>query len=113
MEISPELEEKVRELQETQQQTRLVMTQRYQVELELRETERALDELKKGENPETYKVVGRILIRTASKDLIKELEEKVETLKLRLSALEKQEKRLRERLISLQDRLKGIVSVGG
>lgn len=113
MKISPEMQKKLQEFQETQQQARLVVNQKYQIELQLREAQNALEELGKTEKAEVYKALGQLLIKTKKEDTVKELKEKTETLELRLKTLESQEKKLTTKLKSLQDRLQGIVTKVG
>lgn len=87
----------------------MILGQKYQVELQLKETEKALDELEGLKNPEIHKAVGQILIKAEKSTIVKELKEKAETLGLRLKTLEKQESQLKDRMKSIQDRLQGVI----
>lgn len=107
--ISPEIQKKLMEFQEAQQQARLILGQKYQVEIQLRESQNALEELNKHEKVEVHKAIGQLLIKVNKDDIVKELTEKIETLELRLKTLEKQEKKLGDTLKSLQDRLQGVI----
>lgn len=108
--LSPEIQQKIMEFQETQQQAQIVFSQKYQMEIQLNEVKNAIAELEKLEKAEVHKAVGQILIKACREDVLKELKEKNEILSLRLGALQKQEAKLREKLKSLQDRLSGVVA---
>jgi len=107
--ISPEIQQKLMEFQEAQQQARMVLTQKYQIELQLKETEAALDELEKAGKTEVHKVIGQILIKSDKETVSKDLKEKADTLSVRLKSLDSQEKKLTDQLKSLQDRLQGVL----
>ena len=107
--ISPEMQQKIMEFQEVQQQARIILSQKYQIELQLKETQNALKELDKLEKAEVHKAVGQILIKTDKATITKELEEGQEMLELCLKTFEKQEAKLKEKMQSLQDRLQGII----
>lgn len=109
MELSQEMQEKIMEFQAIQQQIRMVVSQKYQMELQLKEAQTALEELGKLEKPEIHKAIGQILIKTGKDDVVKELKEKSETLELRLKTLEKQESELKTKIKSIQDRLQGVI----
>ncbi|MEW6070596.1 MAG: prefoldin subunit beta, partial [Candidatus Thermoplasmatota archaeon] len=78
--------------------------QRQQIEVQIRELERALEELDKlGNDKPIYKNIGSLLIRVESREAtIKELKEEKETAEIRAKTLDRQIERLRERLNSLQ-----------
>ncbi|MFH1450948.1 MAG: prefoldin subunit beta [archaeon] len=107
--ISPEIQQNLREFQEAQQQARIVLSQKYQVELQAKEVQAAIDELEKAGKTEVHKVVGQILIKSDKETVSKELQEKADTLGVRLKSLEAQEKNLSKNLKALQDRLQGII----
>lgn len=111
--ISKEMQEKILEFQETQQQARIVLTQKYQLDMQLKETKNAIEELGKLEKTEVHKAIGNILIKAPKEEVLKELKEREETLDIRLKTLEKQEAKLREKLNTLQDRIQGIIPSDG
>jgi prefoldin beta subunit len=86
----------------TQQQLQLVLLQKQQLKIQGEEMDSALEELKKiTEKEKVYKIVGPILIEVNKDEIVKELNEKKETLNSRLEILEKQEERLRKNLVEL------------
>lgn len=85
----------------------MIVQQRQQVEIRLRELKHAIEEVEKlkGEG-EVYRSIGSLLIRVENKDkLLEELKEDKETYELRKTTLEKQEERIKERLSELQSKL--------
>ena len=111
-EIPPWLREQLARLEQLQQNLQAVQMQKQQVESELSETERALEELKNtSEGEQIYKYAGNLLIKVSKEAITKELQEKKEVSNTRTLVLGKQETRFRESLKELQtkidDMLKG------
>jgi len=101
------------QLQELQERIRALVLRRQQLEVELRDVENALDELKNvSEDVSIFKFAGRILMRVSKDAIVKELTEKKETLELHIKTLERQEahakKRLEELRQDLSQKLRGI-----
>jgi prefoldin beta subunit len=89
-----------------QQNLQAVMIQKQQVELELTETEKALEELGKASDSEAiYKFVGNLLLKVEKGAIVKELTEKKELATTRKLVLAKQEGRFRESLKDLQTKI--------
>jgi prefoldin beta subunit len=111
-EISAQLQNKIQQFQHLQQQIQVLSSQKFQLEAQLRETERALEELTKlsGETP-IYKSVGSLLVRAEDKEGVeKELNEKKETIDIRIKAMDRQEKQLVEKYQELQQELSSAIS---
>ncbi len=104
-EISEATQNKIRQFQELQQTARIFASQKFQFDAQIKEVKNALDELEKADSSEVYKAVGQIIIKAEKSKLISELKEKIETLDLRLKALEKQEKKSIDKLKELQEQL--------
>jgi prefoldin beta subunit len=111
-EISPQLRDQINRLQELRVQLQMIMQQRQQIELRLKETEEALEELNNANDKASiYKSVGAILIKTKGKsEVIKELKSNKESLELRKTTLEKQEGRNKEKLNELQSKVQNAIS---
>ncbi|WP_457751261.1 prefoldin subunit beta [Thermococcus sp.] len=100
--IPPQVQSMLAQLESYQGQLQLVIQQKQKVQLELNEAKKALEELEKVEDGTTiYKTVGTLIVRTDKAKALEELKEKVETLEVRLNALERQEKKLNEKLKEL------------
>ena len=111
--LPPQIQNQLGQLQQIQQQLQLVTQQRTQIDLRLKDTERALDELKKAtEKTPIYKSIGSLLIRTPNKQSIeKELIENKETLEIRKKTLEQQEGRFKEKSQELQSKIQNALSL--
>jgi prefoldin beta subunit len=113
-EISPQLQNKIAQFQQMQQQIQMLSSQKFQLEAQLRDTERAIEELAKApaEAP-IFKSVGSLMVRAENKESIeKELAEKKETIDIRIKALDRQEKHMMEKFQSLQQELSAALSAG-
>ena len=98
-EISPQLQNRIAQYQNLQNQLQVLGSQRIQLEAKLREIEGTLEELGKisGDTP-VYKSIGMLLVRQNDRETLrKELEDHKETLTIRVKSLQKQEKSLTER----------------
>jgi len=105
-ELPPWLKEQLARLQQLQQNLQAIMMQKQQVELEISETERALEELKKTTSDDAvYKLAGPLLIKSDKDNLLKELEEKKELSSTRTVVLGKQESRVKENLKEVENKI--------
>ncbi len=105
--LTPMLQQKIEQAQRLQSELETIVTQRYQLEVSLKEVEKSLEELENlSEDAPIYKSVGSILVQVESRDKIKkELEEKKETLELRIKTVTKQQELLEKKLKEIQDEL--------
>lgn len=111
-EIPPWLREQLTRLDNLQQNLQAVAMQKQQVEAELADAEKTLEELKNvPDDQQIYKYVGSLLIKVAKDAVSKELDEKKDVSQTRSLVLTKQEARLKENIKDLQvkidDMLKG------
>src|ERR671925_877558 len=119
-ELPPWVREQISRLQQLQQNLQAIMMQKQQLEVEMVETDRALQELKKA-NPDDaiYKNAGSVLIKAKKEDVLKELEEKKELSNTRIMVLGKQETRVKENLKEVENKINEMIrgmqggSVGG
>ena len=109
-ELPPWLREQVSRLQQLQQNLQAIMMQKQQLEVEMAETDRALQELKKA-SPEDaiYKNAGSVLIKAKKEDVLKELEEKKELSNTRVMVLGKQETRVKENLKEVENKINEMI----
>src|SRR4030042_3263437 len=112
-EMPPQLRDQINRLQKFRMQLQMITQQRQQVEIRLKETEEALDELDKtDEKTSIYKSIGAILVKTKGKDeVVKELKENKESLELRKTTLNKQEERTKEKLNELQSKVQNALNL--
>ena len=90
MNIDKETQEKIQELQNYEQTIQSMMMQKQAFQIELSETENALEEITKSKD-DVYKLVGNIMIKSDKTVIEKELKQKKDLLALRLKSIEKQE----------------------
>ena len=103
MEIPQNIQHQLNQFQQLQQQAQAVTVQKQNVDIQLRETETALAELKKTpEGAEVYKSSGNLLIKVERNETLEDLEDKVETLKLRQQTMARQEERVMKKLEEMQ-----------
>jgi len=101
--ISPQLQNQITQFQQVQQQLQTVATQKMQMDAQKKEMERTVAELDKTSG-NVYRSVGSILMKVDDKAALRtELEDTAETLDVRIKALDRQEKGLREKFQSLQE----------
>jgi len=96
---------KVAEFERSRAQLFNVSTQKQQLQLQSMTMKQALDELAKTKEKKVFKAVGNILIQSDTDKVKKELEEKKESVDLRLKTLQKQEASLVNRLNKLKSEL--------
>jgi prefoldin beta subunit len=109
--LPPWLREQLSRLQQLQQNLQAIMMQKQQVEMEIVEVDRALEELKKleGDNASVYKGAGPLLIKSRKEDVLKELEEKKELSNTRVTVLGKQETRVKDNLKEVENKINTMI----
>jgi prefoldin beta subunit len=109
-ELPPWVREQVSRLQQLQQNLQAIMMQKQQLEVEMAETDRALQELKKASPDDAiYKNAGSVLIKAKKEDVLKELEEKKELANTRVMVLGKQETRVKENLKEVENKINEMI----
>jgi prefoldin beta subunit len=101
-------------LQQLQQQLQTILQQKAQYELAVREAKRAQEEI--SDSPEDavmYMSVGTVMMQKKKEVVNAKLNEKVETLELRIKSLEKQEKMLQSKFEQLQAQIKAAIEGKG
>lgn len=101
--LADETQEKIRELQLSQQRLSVFAQQRQSLELQKLEIEQAQKELKDAK--EAYKAVAGVLIKKDPKQLEAELKEEQEKIDIRLESIKKQEDKIREKAKELQQEI--------
>jgi prefoldin beta subunit len=109
-ELPPWLREQVSRLQQLQQNLQAIMMQKQQLEVEMVETDKALEELKKaGADDAVYKNAGSILVKAKKEEVTKELEEKKELSNTRVMVLAKQEGRVKDNLKEVEGKINEMI----
>jgi prefoldin beta subunit len=110
--LSPKVQNQIAQFQQIQQQLQAVLQQKYQMDAQVKEMQRTIEELNKSpEDVTIYKSIGSLLIKAEGKaPILKELEEDKETMEVRSKTVERQEKALRDRYQQLQDQLAKVLN---
>ncbi|KQC09170.1 MAG: prefoldin subunit beta [Methanolinea sp. SDB] len=105
--ISPKIQNQINMLQQMQQQMQTIGSQKAQYEMAVREAKRASEELNDvSDDAAVFMSVGTVMMQKKKDAVLKNLEEKVETLGLRIKSLEKQETMLQGKFEQLQAQVK-------
>ena len=111
--ISPQIQQQLGMFQQIQQQLQQVSSQKMQYEMTLRETKRALEELEASKDDAVvFSAVGSILIQKDKASVKTDLDEKIESLELRVNSLDKQEKAMTTKATQLQKQIQDAISGG-
>ena len=100
MDMDKETQQKISKLQLLEQNMQTFLVQKQQIQSQLVELDSDLKEIENTDK--AYKIIGNIMIASKKDDLKDELEQKKETLGIRLKSIEKQEEKIREQSKSLQ-----------
>ncbi|MFH1505404.1 MAG: prefoldin subunit beta [archaeon] len=101
--MSSSQEEQIGQLQMMEQNITNIMAQKQQFQSQLMEVETALEEMKSSQK--VYKIVGNVMVARKKEDVKKELDEKKEMFNIRIKALDKQEKDVREKAEEIQKKV--------
>jgi len=95
-----------------QQQIQGIMAQKEMLASQIAEIDKALEELANTKEKQVYRISGPILLKTGKNKVKKELEDKKEMINLRLKSLEKSEKKAKEKVDVLRQKLTKSASAG-
>src|SRR3989344_108826 len=101
MDITPETQEKITQLQLFEQNLHTFLTQKRNFQSQVLEIENALKEIETSDN-NVYKIVGTVMLKSTKDKLTTDLNERKGVLDLRLKSLEKQEKNVKEKAEKIQ-----------
>jgi len=96
---------KIAEFERGRSQLFGISSQKQQLQIQSMTIKQALDELAKTKEKKVFKAVGNILIQSETAKVKKELQEKKESLDLRLKTMQKQEDSLMNKLNKLKSEL--------
>lgn len=111
--LPPQAQQLIAQLQKQQQQLQQLGEQRQQIKAQERQIEKALDSLEETEEEEdVFKVVGPVVVKSTRDELIDELEERKETMEVKLGSVKKKEKKIQEGAKKGQEKLQKLMSGG-
>lgn len=104
-EMSPQQRYALTQVNVYQQQIQILISQRQQLELQLKEIDVAKTELENETIEKVYKAIGPALIKKKRVDVIKDLEEAKEKIEVRIKTIKSQEKKLGDKMKELSAKL--------
>ena len=104
-EMSPQKRYALTQVNIYQQQMQVLINQRQQLDLQLKELEVAYEELQKEDAKEVFKAIGPALIKKSKEDVLKDLAEAKEKVNTRIATIKSQEKKLNEKIKELSAKL--------
>ena len=95
------------EFERNRQMLGTISAQKQQMQVQLEVYKASIDELKKTKETTVMKVVGNLIINKEKKEMEKELNDKIESLGLRVKTMEKQEEMTIKKLNALKSQIEG------
>ncbi|MBN2734232.1 MAG: prefoldin subunit beta [Methanomicrobiaceae archaeon] len=112
--IPPKVQNQLAMLQQVQQQLQTIMQQKASFEMAAKEAKKAGEELANiKEDAEVYVTIGTVMMQKDKETVSTDLNDKIETLELRVKSLEKQEKALQTKFEQLQQQIQSAMQVAG
>lgn len=111
MEMAENIQEQLNQFQQAQQQAQSIAMQKQNLTIQLNESKKALDELSKiADDEDVYKTAGPLLIKTTKAQSEADLNDSIEMLQIREKTINKQEKRINDKLTELQASLQNAMN---
>lgn len=112
--LPPEAQQMLQQLQQQQQTLQQLNNKKQQLEMQKNEVQKAIDELDKTEGEKkVFKVAGPVLIESNKDDLQDEMNEKKESIGIKLNSIDKKMSKTEESAIENQQKLQKMVAGGG
>jgi prefoldin beta subunit len=95
--VPKDIQEKLNNFEQLKSQLQMIMSQRGEMEARKKEIDASIEALENSKDSDVFRKVGEILIKVNdTKSLLDELKEDSETLGVRVSSMESQEKSVKE-----------------
>ena len=107
--VPKQVQDKLMQFQNLQQQIQLISLQKQQMMLQNTEIENSKKELEAMKEGKVYRIVGPILIESSKDETVGKLGEDFELNKTRISVLEKQEKKMAEKMNEMRNELQSLL----
>lgn len=112
--LPPQIQQQLAMFQQIQQQLQQVSSQKMKYEMTLRETKRAQEELAAvADDAVVFASAGSVLMQKNKSVVVADLQENVDSLELRISSLEKQEKAMTTKASQLQKQIQDAIAGQG
>jgi len=102
--LTKEQQEKIMQIQSSEQNLQHLLAQKQQIQSQSIEIEGAQEELKKSKN-KVFKIVGSVMVESTKEQLEKDLSEKKEMIDLKIKNIDKQEEKIRKSSKTLQEEI--------
>lgn len=111
--LSPKIQQQISMLQQVQQQLQTIVQQKMSFEMSVKEAKKANEELETlKDDAEVFVSVGAVMMQKDKASVKAGLEEKIETLELRIKSLQKQETALQGKFEQLQQQIQAAMGGG-
>ena len=110
--MEEEIQQQLIEFERSRNQLLNITAQKQQMQMQAGALEQSIDELQKTKEKRVFKAVGNILIQADTTKVKKEIEEKKESMDLRIKALQKQEESLVNRMNKLKSEIEKAQKTG-
>lgn len=101
--MDKDIREKIGQLQALEQNLQHILAQKQSIQSQLIDIDSALEALKESNKNQTFKIVGAVMIESPKENLLKDLNSKKEIIEVKIKSTEKQEKKIKENLKSIQE----------
>ena len=103
--MEKELHERIQKLQSIEENLHRYLAQKQQLQSSIMEMESAQDALSTAKK--SYKIIGNIMVEQSKEEITSSLKDRMERTQLRMTALEKQEAKLKEKAEAIQKEVMG------
>ncbi|ALU11812.1 prefoldin subunit beta [Ignicoccus islandicus DSM 13165] len=111
--LPPKAQNLLAQLQQQQALYENVVQQLTLYQAELNELKRVKSELEKlPDDAEIFRNIGHVLVKTTKQEAIKDVENKIELLEIKLASLKKQEEMIRKEIQRLKEELNKVMGAG-
>ena len=111
--LPPQIQQQFNMFQQLQQQLQQISSQKMQYEMTMRETKRAAEELETvKDGAAIFSSIGAIMIQKDKESVKADLTERIDSLELRISSLDKQEKAMTAKATQLQKQIEAALAGG-
>jgi prefoldin beta subunit len=104
--LPPWIQEQISRLQQIQANLQAILMKKQQIEHEIAETDTILEEIQKiNGDSKVYKRHNNLLIMSKREDILQELKQKKDTLKIKMMVVEKQQTRVSDNLKEVENKI--------
>lgn len=96
-----------------QQQMQAYLMQNEQLNMQLLEINKAIEDIENTKETDIYRISGPVLIKTEKATATKDLKEKQDMIKMRITQIEKREKGIKDKIEDLRDKITKPAAIGG